>query len=116
MSGVPHNIRKPQDGAPYASLRSADAARASGAQAEAAPPNELQTEAERLRLLREALWAAFDAGPSAGLPNALIDLTMAYTGSLRLQLTLKGLGTGRAAAKAKITQPRRVTSPETHSG
>ncbi|MFX8809260.1 hypothetical protein ABTM66_19415, partial [Acinetobacter baumannii] len=74
MTSSPNQARKPYDATTYAPLRSPDAPRS-----EPTPiaENEFQSEGERLRALREALWAAFDAGPAAGLPNVLIDLTMA---------------------------------------
>ena len=52
---------------------------------------EFADEAVKLKQLREALWAAFEAGPAAGLPNTLIDLTIAYTNALRLQLNLRSV-------------------------
>lgn len=69
---------------------------------------EFTREAERLHALREALWGAFEAGPDAGLPDTIIDLTMAYTGSLRLQLTLRSL-----AWRKTLPQPR--PAPRPHS-
>ncbi|RTL65405.1 MAG: hypothetical protein EKK41_20185 [Hyphomicrobiales bacterium] len=111
MSSNPDQARKPYDATTYASLRSADAARAEQkagiSDAPASVTNEFLSEAERLRALREALWVAFDAGPAAGLPNVLIDLTMAYTSSLRLQLSLKALTHRQAGAK-----PKRILNPE----
>lgn len=109
MTGDPSQARKPYEHAPYASLRAPE--RASQGQSDPlgstheAAANEMQSEAERLRALREALWAAFDAGPAAGLPNVLIDLTMAYTSSLRLQLSLKALSTRGPAAKSRAAAP-----------
>ena len=96
MSGTPSQQRKPYDAAPYASLRSGEAgpepkSSASDDRALTAATSEFDAEAEKLRQLRLALWAAFEAGPAAGLPNTLIDLTIAYTNALRLQLNLKSL-------------------------
>lgn len=89
--GTSHQ-RKPYDATPYASLRSAEASAGSVKAGQAAAPvSEFDIEADKLRHLRGALWAAFEAGPAAGLPNTLIDLTMAYTGALRLQLNLTAL-------------------------
>lgn len=95
MTGNPSQTRKPYDAAPYASLRQTEAAAASakgdmaGAAHEGA--GEFAQEGDKLSQLRGALWSAFVAGPDAGLPNTLIDLTMAYTNALRLQLNLKAL-------------------------
>lgn len=92
MTGPPNQTRKPSDATPYAALCSTDGTHQDRQSAQTpGTTSDLQTEAERLRALREALWGAFEAGPAAGLPNTLIDLTMAYTGSLRLQLNLKAL-------------------------
>lgn len=104
MTGNPSQTRNT---APYASLRAADASEpnASGTTAEAAA-GELTSEGNKLKALREALWAAFEAGPSAGLPNTLIDLTMAYTGALRLQLNLKALAARHSAPRARPSPNR----------
>lgn len=102
MTANPSQTRKPYDAAPYASLRSNSASE----QASASPTpvestqNDIAAEGTKLKALREALWAAFEAGPDAGLPNTLIDLTMAYTGALRLQLNLKAL-----SARQRKPQP-----------
>lgn len=116
MTSNPNPARKPYDAAPYASLRSSDVPRGDQqASPPGATPNtaqDFQSEAERLRALREALWAAFDAGPAAGLPNVLIDLTMAYTSSLRLQLNLRALSTRQSAPKAKIAAQARTNPSE----
>lgn len=102
MTSPPNQTRKPYDPSAYASLRSGDE-RAS----EAPQGLEISTEAERLKALREALWGAFEAGPAAGLPNTLIELTLAYTGSLRLQLNLRALASRTPGQKPKIvTVPR----------
>ena len=86
MTGHPSQTRKPYDAAPYASLRQveATAAAAKGDPAAAASP------------------AADFNSEAAGLPNTLIDLTMAYTNALRLQLNLKSI----AARQHLATTPR----------
>ena len=101
MTGQPSQQRKPPDWpngtAPYSSLRGTEAGASEGKPASInerskdAATNDFDAEAEKLKALREALWAAFEAGPAAGLPNSLIDLTMAYTGALRLQLNLRAV-------------------------
>lgn len=117
MTGTPSATRKPYDPAPYASLRSTDSN--GSAPRQPADPiagkdgssSDFNAEAERLKALREALWAAFEAGPEAGLPNTLIDLTMAYTGSLRLQLNLRAVASRQRSAKPKVSaQPRQNSS------
>ena len=99
MTGNSSQQRKPYDTTPYASLRGADAgddapkAARPDERARDMAANEFAAEAEKLKALREALWAAFEAGPAAGLPNTLIDLTIAYTNALRLQLNLRSVST-----------------------
>ncbi len=51
------------------------------------PVDRYAAEREQLAQLRAALWAAFEAGPGA-VPSSLVDLTMAYTSALRLELNL----------------------------
>lgn len=102
MTGPPNQTRKPSDATPYAALRSAAGTHPDRqAPQPASPASDLQMETERLRALREALWGAFEAGPAAGLPNTLIDLTIAYTGSLRLQLNLKALATRQSTPRSR---------------
>lgn len=94
MTGHPSQPRKPPEwpngSAPYASLRGGEAGHAD---VKSTAANDFEAEAAKLAKLRDALWAAFEAGPAAGLPNTLIDLTMAYTGALRLQLNLRSVST-----------------------
>jgi len=113
MTGQPSQQRKPPDWpngqAPYSSLRGSDAG---SSEAKTAPitertkeatANDFDAEAEKLKALREALWAAFEAGPAAGLPNTLIDLTMAYTGALRLQLNLRAVAARQVKPQMRPT-------------
>ena len=86
---------RPHDATPYATLRSAAPVEVTGA------VDDFAAEGEKLKALREALWAAFEAGPSAGLPNTLIDLTMAYTGALRLQLNLRSIASRQVKPQAR---------------
>lgn len=109
MSSNPNQARKPFDAAPYASLRTSDAPQHEPA---ASADAELLSEGERLRALREALWSAFQSAPSSALPNVLIDLSMAYTSSLRLQLSMKGWSTRQSAPKAKVAAAARATAPD----
>lgn len=115
MTGNSSASSKAYDPAPYASLRSGAGTGTSPSESANAVPaketavSDFASEAERLKALREALWTAFEAGPEAGLPNTLIDLTMAYTGSLRLQLNLKALCMGkRKVAPASRPAPKPV--------
>lgn len=107
MTDNSFQTRKPYDAAPYASLRTATGGAPKAAEPPAdVPPNDIAAEGDKLRALREALWAAFEAGPAAGLPNTLIDLTMAYTSALRLQLNLRAL-----TARSPSMKPKSTTSP-----
>lgn len=110
MTDNSFQTRKPYETAPYASLRPAAGTGPKAAEPSAeAPPNDIAAEGDKLRALREALWAAFEAGPAAGLPNTLIDLTMAYTSALRLQLNLRALSARSPSMKPKSTaSPRPV--------
>lgn len=115
MTGQPPHMHKPHDATPYASLRQSDAG-VGAKQASASEPrshdaaNDFAAEAEKLKQLREALWAAFEAGPAAGLPNTLIDLTMAYTNALRLQLNLKSVAVRQLSPKQRPIQVQRTRS------
>lgn len=114
MTGKPS--ARPYDATPYASLRQTEAAgttlRAAGAP-NAAAASEFKAEADKLRQLRQALWTAFEAGAEAGLPNTLIDLTMAYTGTLRLQLSLKAIMARQPAAKVlPVSSPTPARDPD----
>jgi hypothetical protein len=62
-------------------------------------------ELEKLQELRDALWEAFKAGPDAGLPTILIELTNSYTNSLRLQLNLKSLDARKLTPSPPTGQP-----------
>jgi hypothetical protein len=102
MTGQPSHMRKPYEAPPYASLRKTEAV-ASDVKAGVGDgslatnvANDFQVEVEKLKQLREALWAAFEAGPEGGLPNTLIDLTIAYTNALRLQLNLRSVSSRQA--------------------
>lgn len=107
MTGQSAPQRKPYDATPYAALRETDAvARGSPAASVAAAAHHFQAEIDKLEGLRAALWNAFEAGPEAGLPNTLIDLTMAYTSTLRLQLTLKA-----SAVRAPKPKPAPAAAP-----
>ncbi len=59
----------------------------------------------KLQELRDALWEAFKAGPDAGLPTILIELTNSYTNSLRVQLNLKSLNARRRTVQPASPQP-----------
>lgn len=109
MTSNSNHFRKPAEASTYAPLHASTAPRHHLAPS---ADNEILSEGERLRALREALWSAFEAGPAAGLPNVLIDLTMAYTSSLRLQLNLKALSTRSTLPRAKVTPGMRSNPPD----
>lgn len=93
VSSTPH--RKSSEPAPYAALTSlrpsSDAIEPIAAPVAPViapePVDRYAAEREQLAQLRAALWAAFEAGPGA-VPSSLVDLTMAYTSALRLELNL----------------------------
>lgn len=60
-------------------------------------------ELAKLQELREALWQAFKAGPDAGLPTILIELTNCYTNTLRFQMTMKSLNARKSAPQPQST-------------
>ena len=107
MTGNSSQQRKPYDTTPYASLRGADSvddapkATKPDERTRDMAAQEFAAEADKLKALREALWAAFEAGPAAGLPNTLIDLTIAYTNALRLQLNLRSVSARQLHHKPK---------------
>lgn len=108
MTSNSYQPRKPHDAAPYAALRDGQGADHKAVHARSPEAMELAAEGDKLKALREALWSAFEAGPAAGLPNTLIDLTMAYTSALRLQLNLKALATRQRKVQPA---PRPAQSP-----
>jgi hypothetical protein len=104
MSTPPALNRKPYEATPYAALRAGDAvetleptpaATAGPRVSDDGAADYFMQEAGKLEQLRAALWAAFQAGPAAGIPSTLIDLTIAYTGALRLELNLLGFARPR---------------------
>jgi hypothetical protein len=91
--------RKPYERASYATLNNGDDGAAPAqpslltvpkAANEPASSDYYAQEAGKLEQLRGALWEAFQSGPAVSIPAALIDLTVAYTSALRLELNLLG--------------------------
>jgi hypothetical protein len=69
----------------------------------------LTREAAKLSELRTALWSAFQSSSANSLPQPLIDLAIAYTGALRLELNL--LGTSRpSSSRSPRVEPRDASS------
>lgn len=85
---------------PYAALNGAR----TGASPEAAPSDaeaaRLVAETERLAALKRALWDSFQVAPQCPVRAPIVDVTMAYTDALRLELRL------RAAGRKPATAPR----------
>lgn len=83
---------------PYAALNGAR----SGASAEAAPADaeaaRLVAETERLATLKRALWESFQVAPQSPVRAPIVDVTMAYTDALRLELRLRAAGQKPATA------------------
>lgn len=90
---------------PYAALNAAR----SGAPADTTPADaeaaRLVAETERLATLKRALWESFQVAPQSPVRAPIVDVTMAYTDALRLELRL------RAAGRKPATAPR--VSPKT---
>ena len=104
MTATPPSTQKPADPSPYSSLRSAVAADQPDTHRAptAAPPasaSGFSAELAKLQELREALWEAFKAGPDAGLPTILIELTNCYTNTLRFQMNMKSMNSRKSAAQ-----------------
>lgn len=111
MTAPPSQTQKAGDPSPYSSLRPSLAANTQDAQSSlnasspASPSPGFMAELEKLQELRDALWDAFKAGPDAGLPTILIELTNSYTNSLRLQLNLKSLDARKLTPSPATSQP-----------
>jgi hypothetical protein len=104
---------------PYATLRAmsegAAAATASAPAGAAATKPDVQywrQEADKLDALLQTMWAGFVESDANGLPTALVDYVSAYTGAMRLKLTLMGYSNApvrsariAAAASAKARVP-----------
>lgn len=89
---------------PYAALNGArrDAAAdalPADADAEAA---RLGAETERLAALKRALWDSFQVAPQSPVRAPIVDLTMAYTDALRLELKLRASAKEQRSAAAKV--------------
>jgi len=104
MTAPPLPSQKPGDPSPYATLRSSAAVdNAQRQPAPTSPSSGFAAELTKLQELRDALWEAFKAGPDAGLPTILIELTNSYTNSLRMQLNMKSLHARHTRAQAQIS-------------
>ena len=74
----------------------------------------LAAETDRLAALKGALYASFLAAPMSPLRAPIVDLTMAYTDALRLELKLRAAGKGhtsnvvRTVAKASLRTSGRI--------
>ncbi|MEQ1613247.1 MAG: hypothetical protein ABL904_10880 [Hyphomicrobiaceae bacterium] len=98
----------PAHASAYSPLNGTGAARDDGttrAVPDAAPVNaetaHLAAETERLSALKGALWASFQAAPMSPVRAPIVDMTMAYTDALRLELKLRASAKEQRAAAAK---------------
>ncbi len=116
MSLPPNQHRKPYEPVSYAALKSSDAAAEPVAKARPLAVRDdgdnesaiyFASEAGKLAQLRAALWSAFEAAPAACIPPALIELTVAYTTALQLELNLMG---GARPARAGSQRLRALAS------
>lgn len=109
MTVPPSPTQKPADQSAYASLRPSviadgpDVQRAALAPSTAASSPGFAAEMAKLQELREALWEAFKAGPEAGLPTILIELTNCYTNTLRFQMNMKSLNARKLQPSSQPT-------------
>lgn len=93
-----HNPRPgPAPASPYSALNGAQPAgrdEATGGAVPAADPEAalLATETERLGALKGALWASFQSAPASAVRAPIVDVTMAYTDALRMELKLRAAG------------------------
>lgn len=115
MTAPPSPSQKPAEPSPYASLRPSAVADTPGAQRPAQAPSAaasspgFSAELAKLQELRDALWEAFKAGPDAGLPTILIELTNCYTNTLRFQMNMKSLNSRKQQAPSQAAnQPSTV--------
>lgn len=113
MSLPPSQHRKPYEPVSYAALKTSDAPVEPVAKAQPLALRDsadsesaiyFAAEAGKLAQLRAALWSAFEAAPAACIPPALIDLTVAYTTALQLELNLMG-GARPARAGSQRLRP-----------
>lgn len=97
----------PAPASPYTALHGAhatgpsDGVAARGPVAGDAESAHLASETERLGALKGALWASFQAAPMSPVRAPIVDLTMAYTDALRLELKLRAAGKEQRSAAAK---------------
>ena len=69
-------------------------------------------EADKLDALLQTMWAGFVESDTNGLPTALADYVSAYTGAMRLKLTLMGYtALPNRAMKAAATTSAKVRQP-----
>lgn len=98
----------PAPASPYTALHGAHAAVPSdgnvarGPVAGDAESAHLAAETERLGALKGALWASFQASPMSPVRAPIVDLTMAYTDALRLELKLRASAKEQRSAAAKV--------------
>ncbi len=71
--------------------------------------NRLSSETERLAALKGALWASFQAEPASVERPPIVDVTMAYTDALRLELRLRSAGKQSKADAAARRAVARAT-------
>ena len=62
----------------------------------------LAAETERLATLKRALWDSFQVAPQSPVRAPIVDLTMAYTDALRLELKLRASAKEQRSAAAKV--------------
>ena len=112
------NAQSPKPGpapaSPYNALHGSEGQpHAGGAPAALSPDAEtvhLAAETERLGALKGALWASFQAAPMSPVRAPIVDLTMAYTDALRLELKLRASAKEQRSAAAKFLSKSTIRS------
>lgn len=104
------NAARASPASPYSALGAAPETRQEevkrvGAEVEAEAAL-LLAETERLAVLKKAMWESFMAAPLSPVRAPVIDIVMAYTDALRLELKLRASAKGGKAADAVRTMAR----------
>lgn len=112
-----HATEKLPSGQAYAALRAGaeGQSHAGSANGTAAGPSVEEQywrkEADKLDALLQTLWIGFQEAPSNGLPTALADYVAAYTGAMRLKLTLMGYVAAPSRSVRGPAQVQRLKVP-----
>jgi hypothetical protein len=101
--------QQPRPPPTYASLNGSTSRSEPATEAAPVDPetSRLASETERLGALKGALWASFQADPTSAVRAPIVDVTVAYTDALRLELKLRAAGKQtKADAQARRAMTR----------